>query len=259
MSLDPIILAELQRGGPQLWVSGRTYPKGWEVRSPANLQRYVRKVEGAGGTDPSADTDNWEPWSKTVDTKLAEIAANVSAVKAVTDVQSGGKLRYQEFTTSGTFTPSAKLIANGGQVTAILVGASGGNGGGDGGTSLLGRTGHPGEVRILRVTVTGPTAVTIGAAGAGGTGGASSGTTNNPRPGSPGGSTSFGAAIAAGGPGGEVISNGGLQNRLKDHRLSLLEALTPGSQGQPSASINQMSWGAGTAGNPGFACVIWSE
>ena len=85
MSLEPIILAELQRGGPPLWVSGRTYPKGWEVRSPANLQRYVRKVAGAGATDPSADTDNWEPWSKTVDTAVASLAASVANVKAVVD------------------------------------------------------------------------------------------------------------------------------------------------------------------------------
>ncbi len=67
MNLDPIILAELQRGGPPLWVSGRTYPKGWEVRSLVNLQRYVRKVAGAGDTDPSADAANWEAWSKSLD------------------------------------------------------------------------------------------------------------------------------------------------------------------------------------------------
>ena len=85
MSLDPIILAELQRGGPPLWISNRTYPKGWEVRSPANLQRYVRKVDGAGATDPSADAANWEPWSKTVDTTLAALATSVANVKAVAD------------------------------------------------------------------------------------------------------------------------------------------------------------------------------
>ena len=85
MNLDPIILAELQRGGPPLWISNRTYPKGWEVRSPANLQRYVRKVDGAGATDPSADANNWEPWSKTVDTKLAALATSVANVKAVAD------------------------------------------------------------------------------------------------------------------------------------------------------------------------------
>jgi CTP synthase len=44
MNLDPIILAELQRGGPPLWISNRTYPKGWEVRSPANLQRWDNMV-----------------------------------------------------------------------------------------------------------------------------------------------------------------------------------------------------------------------
>ena len=85
MSLDPIILAELQRGGPPLWISNRTYPKGWEVRSPANLQRYVRKVDGAGAADPSADAANWEPWSKTVDTTLAQLATSVANVKAVAD------------------------------------------------------------------------------------------------------------------------------------------------------------------------------
>ena len=87
MSLDPIILAELQRGGPPLWISNRTYPKGWEVRSPANLQRYVRKVDGAGATDPSADANNWEPWSKTVDTTLAALATSVANVKALADAQ----------------------------------------------------------------------------------------------------------------------------------------------------------------------------
>ena len=85
MNLEPIILAELQRGGPPLWISNRTYPKGWEVRSPANLQRYVRKVDGAGATDPSADAANWEPWSKTVDTTLAALATSVANVKAVAD------------------------------------------------------------------------------------------------------------------------------------------------------------------------------
>ena len=85
MNLEAIILAELQRGGPPLWVSGRTYPKGATVRSLANLQKYVRKVAGAGATDPSADTDNWEPWSKTVDTAVASLAASVANVKAVVD------------------------------------------------------------------------------------------------------------------------------------------------------------------------------
>ena len=85
MSLDPIILAELQRGGPPLWISGRTYPKGTTVRSAVNLQPYVRKQAGAGATDPSADTENWELWSKSVDTTLATLGSSVTSVKAVVD------------------------------------------------------------------------------------------------------------------------------------------------------------------------------
>ena len=85
MSLEPIILAELQRGGPPLWIAGRTYPKGATVRSAANLQPYVRKQAGAGATDPSADTDNWELWSKSVDTTLATLGTKVTDVRAVVD------------------------------------------------------------------------------------------------------------------------------------------------------------------------------
>ena len=85
MNLDAIILAELQRGGPPLWVSGRTYPKGTTVRSAVNLQPYVRKQAGAGATDPSADTENWELWSKSVDTTLATLGSSVTSVKAVVD------------------------------------------------------------------------------------------------------------------------------------------------------------------------------
>ena len=86
MNLDPIILAELQRGGPPPWVAGRTYPKGWEVRSLVNLQRYVRKVAGAGDTDPSADAANWEAWSKSLDQVLAKLStsANLAALDAKT-------------------------------------------------------------------------------------------------------------------------------------------------------------------------------
>ena len=47
---------------------------------------------------------------------------------------SGGKLRYQEFTSVGTFTPSAALLAKGGQVYFKAYGGGGGGGGG-GGTS----------------------------------------------------------------------------------------------------------------------------
>lgn len=42
------------------WVSGTTYAQGNCVWSPVNYLTYRRKVAGAGATDPSADSANWE-------------------------------------------------------------------------------------------------------------------------------------------------------------------------------------------------------
>ena len=62
----------------------------------------------------------------------------------------GAKLRYTEFKVSGTFTPSAKLIANGGQCEVLIV--AGGGGGGTGNSSWSayqnGAAGGSGYVRI---------------------------------------------------------------------------------------------------------------
>lgn len=44
-----------------LWVSGTTYPAGQIVYSNVNGREYKRKTAGAGTTDPSSDTANWEP------------------------------------------------------------------------------------------------------------------------------------------------------------------------------------------------------
>lgn len=107
----------------------------------------------------------------------------------------GGKLRYQDFTASGTFTPSTQLLANGGQVMVFLVGGGGGGGGGQSNTSNgRGGGGGGGQVKFVPFTVSAATTVTIGAGGTGGT-----------YPGTPsgtGGTTSFGALTAVGGGGG---------------------------------------------------------
>lgn len=80
MNLDALILSELQRGGPPLWVSGRTYPAGVEVRSPTTWQRYVRIRAGAGTTDPGADEANWVRWSKGIDDAVSQVGANVGTL-----------------------------------------------------------------------------------------------------------------------------------------------------------------------------------
>lgn len=91
MNLDPVILAELQRSGPPLWVSGRTYAVGFVVRSPTNMQPYVRTAAGAGATDPSADAANWLLWSKRVEDAIATVGTAVGQVATSVD-QLGPKI-----------------------------------------------------------------------------------------------------------------------------------------------------------------------
>ena len=45
--------------GATVWVSGTTYAIGDARYSPIDLQTYRRKTNGAGTTDPSADSTNW--------------------------------------------------------------------------------------------------------------------------------------------------------------------------------------------------------
>jgi hypothetical protein len=91
--------------------------------------------------------------------------------------------RQQIFTSSGTFTPSARLLALGGWVEVICVG--GGGGGYASGTIKTGGGGAQVTRRIVQVT--GNVTVTIGA---GGTGGITP---------TQGGTTSFGSLVTAAG------------------------------------------------------------
>lgn len=82
MSLDPIILAELQRGGPPLWASGRTYRAGQCVLSPADWQVYMRTTTGAGAADPKNDGPNWTRWGAAIEAAVALVSAAVGNVNA---------------------------------------------------------------------------------------------------------------------------------------------------------------------------------
>lgn len=108
----------------------------------------------------------------------------------------GGKLRYQEFTSSGTFTPSAALLANGGQCYYELIG--GGGSGAIGSQSSCG--GDAGGYKTGVITLTGAETVTIGAGGA-----AVSSTAATA--GNAGSASSIGSLVtAAGGAGGPLPS-----------------------------------------------------
>lgn len=78
------------------WISGTTYAIGDVTWSPTDFQAYRRKTAGAGTTDPSADTTNWQ---------RTEVSG--SSLQAQS---------YTGFTTSGTapaftLTPSPAIAA----------------------------------------------------------------------------------------------------------------------------------------------------
>src|SRR5450830_181709 len=152
---------------------------------------------------PAATALSTEVWTNALAQRVAAIPT-----------RNGGALRYQEFTSSALFTPSAALLANGGQVwvRALVAAGAGGSAGVFGvdpyGTPYGGggRSGGGGEVLLDRlVTVTGPVAVTIGSGGLGGTG--VTGYTGNL--GTDGGASSFGSLLtAAGGKADGTSGNG---------------------------------------------------
>ena len=155
----------------------------------------------------------------------------------------GGKLRYQEFTSSGTFTPSAALLANGGQcyIEAIGGGGSGGVQINSGATAASACGGDAGAYVCGPVTVSGPVTVTIGA---GGTAVNRSGFTGNTS-GNAGGNTTFGALLTApGGAGGrgDNAANAGTGGR---------GAMSSGGYVTDVASVLSARGGVGTNGKAG--------
>ena len=75
-------------------------------------------------------------------------------------------LHWQEFTASGTFTPSSALIAAGGACWVRVVGGGGGGGGGNAGVNYSGGGGGGSGEDITRpATITSAQTVTIGAGG----------------------------------------------------------------------------------------------
>lgn len=76
----------------QKWVSGRTYGLDAIVWSPISKLTYVRIVAGAGTTDPSADSTNWEIFGPTRRKQLqyvsVTLAANVGFATATATIPS---------------------------------------------------------------------------------------------------------------------------------------------------------------------------
>lgn len=174
----------------------------------------------------------------------------------------GGKLRYQEFLASGTFTPSAALLANGGQVYVEMAG-----GGGSGGTSYLGSFGGGGGSSYWCgcVTVSGAVSVVVGAGGAK--------PVTSPTSGSQGGTTSFGYQSVVGGLGGiqgegegGAGSGMGFAGERGGPRPAVGGGFGGGGGGRVDGAPNTGGGGAGgqtsgSSGNggSGFVRVYWYE
>jgi len=45
-----------------MWVSGQSYAVGEQAISPTDFGVYIRKVAGAGTTNPASDATNWQPF-----------------------------------------------------------------------------------------------------------------------------------------------------------------------------------------------------
>lgn len=88
------------------WISGTSYADGFTVWSPANFMTYRRKGAGAGTTDPSADSANWQ--ELTFRPKITREARSSNTVLTSLDI---GKLINITSAYTQTFAPCASLGA----------------------------------------------------------------------------------------------------------------------------------------------------
>lgn len=135
----------------------------------------------------------------------------------------GGGLtpKFQEFNSSGTFTPSQALIDAGGYIEVFLVG-----GGGSSNSYNYGPTGGEAFLKSMYLTSTSGISVTIGAGGA-------AGTSSN------GGNSSFSGSSAGGV---NLTAKGGQANGAQQNSLGATWGAEGGGQ---SAGNGYLGYGAG--------------
>lgn len=118
---------------PKVWVTGTTYAAGKVVWSPTDYQYYMRKSAGAGSTDPSSDTTNWQPTGdraiKSIQRGVISIgsAAQTATATISSVVTAKTELRFLGFKSNGTDVTYAAsvVLTNSTTVTANKTGVSG--------------------------------------------------------------------------------------------------------------------------------------
>jgi len=113
---------------PKVWVTGTTYAAGKVVWSPTDYQYYMRKSAGAGSTDPSSDTTNWQPTGaraiKSIQRGTISMTSVITATATVSSVNTAKSLlTFLGFNTAqltNDYNPSI-VLTNSTTITATRV------------------------------------------------------------------------------------------------------------------------------------------
>lgn len=107
------------------WVSGGSYVVNDQVMSPITFLAYVRKTNGGGVTDPSADTTNWTPFGmakkQTIRGSISIATPNLSNTATISSVVTANcKVSFLGGTHSASFSGARVELTNSTTVTAYV-------------------------------------------------------------------------------------------------------------------------------------------
>lgn len=123
-------------GSSPLWVTGTGYLQNDVVRSPIDWQLYVRITNGAGTTDPSADTTNYKPaGARLKKPRVAGVIAIANGATSATATIAAVDVTKAELVCLGTEYGNTEIAAglvrltltNATTITATRGGATGGS------------------------------------------------------------------------------------------------------------------------------------
>ena len=112
------------------WVSGGSYVVNDQVMSPITFLAYVRKTNGGGVTDPSADTTNWTPFGmaiKQIIRGTIAAAEGLSATATISSVVTGKSFltNLGQTNSSSSFNGGRLELTNSTTITAFATESTG--------------------------------------------------------------------------------------------------------------------------------------
>jgi len=103
-----------------LWISGGSYTIGQQVISPTTFKAYTRKTNGAGTTDPSADSTNWYSQIKNSSLLVVRPFAATGSVITGLGTNQDGVTSVASGTTTGGVLKSIFSYTGGGGIMSHL-------------------------------------------------------------------------------------------------------------------------------------------